>query len=625
VNVGNSVGVHNRTLEVLVDQELNLERKPYLLAGNGPEDLVMAENERYSLSSPYKKMDISNFFSDTISIINPELYPIINYVNVGEFAGEHLLDNKLYVANSDSGTVSVIDGNTNIKTKDIKVGENPSVLEIYNLGNKLYVANSDSGTVSVIDTTTDKVIKNITVGGWPGDILSLSNERLYLANSDTDNVSVIDTTTDKVIKNITVGHSQAIFAPSMINEKLYVASSDSSGLLSVINTKTYEVKDIVVIDYIYDLAILNGKLYVASIESNNVSVIDTTTDKVIKNITVGSGSVDLETDYLSDKLYVANLNSGTVSVIDTTTDKVIKNIEFNKSIDQMYLWEDTLYVLGYNEIYVVDTLVNKLVAGVIINTEPENSGTIKCLDDLSVPLKEYLYIHSDVECVAIPNKGFEFVSWNENLNSNITKTIKVSQSNNYFLKPFFNLFGLSSADPSAELNVTQFGNFTANFRELPPTIPSEYWIPLYGIIASTIVGWSIPSIIGWTKLKSDVKKLNHYHKKIKSLYDDGNLDENDLRSLDDLKNKITDEYAKGKINELHYNNLKSEISLLYDKIFRKKLESRISTSDIKTTKEYLNEMKHRIEITYSEGKINELHYNILNKIVQEQLDEANNI
>lgn len=59
--------------------------------------------------------------------------------------------------------------------------------------------------------------------------------------------------------------------------------------------------------------------------------------------------------------------------------------------------------------------------------------------------------------------------------------------------------GYPTEDIASKLDVTEFGNFTANFKEVPPPILAEYWIPLYGVIISTVVGWSIPSIIGWTK------------------------------------------------------------------------------------------------------------------------------
>jgi len=40
-----------------------------------------------------------------------------------------------------------------------------------------------------------------------------------------------------------------------------------------------------------------------------------------------------------------------------------------------------------------------------------------------------------------------------------------------------------------------------------------------------------------------------------------------------LKIDITDAYSKGKINEIHYNNLKNEISILYAKIFQKSIDA----------------------------------------------------
>ena len=96
---------------------------------------------------------------------------------------------------------------------------------------------------------------------------------------------------------------------------------------------------------------------------------------------------------------------------------------------------------------------------------------------------------------------------------------------------------------------------------------------LYGIIVSTIVGLSIPSIISSVRAKKDVRKLDYYHTRIKVLYDDGRIDEYDIENLDILKIDITDAYSKGKLNEKYYENLKTEVSVLYDKIFRKSIDS----------------------------------------------------
>ena len=188
--------------------------------------------------------------------------------------------------------------------------------------------------------------------------------------------------------------------------------------------------------------------------------------------------------------------------------------------------------------------------------------------------------------------------------------IKVSPSASP-LDSIADFLGIKSDEPEATLNIIEFGSFTANFKALPPPISSEYLIPLYGIIITTIVGWSIPSIIGWIRAKADAGRLNNFHKKIKSLYDDGKLDENDIEALDRLRGKILDAYSKGKVNDKHYESLKSEISLLYEKIFRKRIDSLNYASNKEIIEKQLDKIKNNLENAYSEGKISELHYNLL--------------
>ena len=75
-----------------------------------------------------------------------------------------------------------------------------------------------------------------------------------------------------------------------------------------------------------------------------------------------------------------------------------------------------------------------------------------------------------------------------------------------------------SEEPKATMKVSTFDNFTANFKELPPPIPSEYWATLFGFVLITGVGvWLIPSIVRWTRTRADIKKSNQYHQRIKAL------------------------------------------------------------------------------------------------------------
>jgi len=131
-----------------------------------------------------------------------------------------------------------------------------------------------------------------------------------------------------------------------------------------------------------------------------------------------------------------------------------------------------------------------------------------------------------------------------------------------FLDPILDILHIKQDKPEAILNITKFGSFTANFEELPPPISPDLWIPLYGIVVSTIVGLSIPSIISWIRSKKDARKSDYYHNRIKVLYDDGKLDEDDIKDLDKLKMDIIDVYSKGKLNEKYYENLKTEVNTI---------------------------------------------------------------
>ena len=65
------------------------------------------------------------------------------------------ITNKIYVANDDSGTVSVIDSNSGVKVKNIGVGAAPTSVAVDISHNKIYVANRDSNSISVIDGNND--------------------------------------------------------------------------------------------------------------------------------------------------------------------------------------------------------------------------------------------------------------------------------------------------------------------------------------------------------------------------------------------------------------------------------------------------------------------------------------
>src|ERR1041384_8377806 len=148
----------------------------------------------------------------------------------------------IYVTNSGSNTISVIDGKTNKVVATIPVGTSPHGVVALDspVGgfSTIYVTNSGSNTISVIDGKTNKVVATIPVGTSPHDIIGSMLGKLYVTNSGSDNVSVIDGKTNKVVATIPVGTSPHRVA--LCRSKTYVTNSGSDNV-SVIDGKTNKV------------------------------------------------------------------------------------------------------------------------------------------------------------------------------------------------------------------------------------------------------------------------------------------------------------------------------------------------------------------------------------------------
>jgi YVTN family beta-propeller protein len=303
----------------------------------------------------------------------------------------------------------------------------------------------------------------------------------------------------------------------------------------------------------------------------------------VDTIPVGNGPDGIGVDNERNTVYVSNFGDGTVSVID---------------ID-----------------------ANKVVSRVMFNVEPFNSGHIECYKEkLLAPQGQQFYIYVGSECTAKPNPGFEFVSWEQNLDGNSSQLIKVASSPS-FLDTVLDFFHIKPDKPEATLNITKFGSFTANFRTLPPPIPGEYLATLFTVIVTAFVGsWLTPTVIQWRKARKQGKKLDHYHSEIKLLRIDGKLDTNDIEKLDSLRNNITDEYTRGKINKEQFDKLEKDITIRYNEIFTTEINSIDVMTGVDKVK-HLDEIMKGIEDANDKGKINKEQYTDLKKKVSIQYKE----
>lgn len=99
---------------------------------------------------------------------------------------------RVYIANSDLGTVSVLNANTYALIDTINVGAEPHGVAVNPAGTRVLVVNNADGTVSVISTATNNVIKTLDVGFLPNEVaISPDGTRAYVTNAGSDTVTVI--------------------------------------------------------------------------------------------------------------------------------------------------------------------------------------------------------------------------------------------------------------------------------------------------------------------------------------------------------------------------------------------------------------------------------------------------
>lgn len=285
--------------------------------------------------------------------------PVGGAIGVGERPVDLVVDwvgNRVYVANSGDGTVSVIDTATNQLVGTIEVGGQPMAVVVESPAQRAYVADAASGTVAIIDTAAQTVTGSIAVGLEPsGMVVDEVTRRLYVANAGEDTVSVVDTRRDVVIATVAVGQRPVALAldsaaglvlvatieddrPSQIDVASNVASPIPAGDVTsdvVVDSRanrtvwafpgTSEValvgQDTIAIPVgkgPSSLAVDTGadRLFVANTLDDTVTTIATSAEVVLATVAVGDGPTAVAVDTDTHRLFVANTNDDSVSVID---------------------------------------------------------------------------------------------------------------------------------------------------------------------------------------------------------------------------------------------------------------------------------------------------------------------
>jgi YVTN family beta-propeller protein len=273
--------------------------------------------------------------ANSVTVINGLTNNVIAtiYVGLGPSGVAYNPENgHVYVANSVSNTVSIIDDETNkVMTtvplpQDTPIGIVPKGFAFDPINGDIYIG-TNGPSVYVLDGSTNQLTSKIPLGGCPVAVaFDPANGNVYAANKCQNSVSVINGTTNQVVGNpIPVGREPMGIVFNDNNTDIYVTDRGFDAV-SVINGKTNQVVGNPIIVRHCPAGITvnpnTGWIYVTSACSSpgTVSVINGKTNQVVGNpIPVGESPYGITFDNGTGKLFVTNMSPfmprGTVSVI----------------------------------------------------------------------------------------------------------------------------------------------------------------------------------------------------------------------------------------------------------------------------------------------------------------------
>lgn len=168
--------------------------------------------------------------NDKVVVVNLSDGTVVNSYTVGDYpvgVAVHS-DGRLYVSNSDSNSVSVID--TSGTVTDIALADSPGVASVSADGAHVYVPLAD-GTIAVINTSNNSVTSTINFAARSVTFAGNDSSKIYAIGGQK--VAVIDAATGAVLDTVTTDGVPVSVAVSDDGTRAYVTTLLDSALVVV--------------------------------------------------------------------------------------------------------------------------------------------------------------------------------------------------------------------------------------------------------------------------------------------------------------------------------------------------------------------------------------------------------
>ncbi len=305
---------------------------------------------------------------------------------------------KVYIANEEGGSISVIDLQDSLKNTSIDIRDNAGeILMAHNVqvapnGKSVWVTAvpMDSNGINqlvVIDPNTGTIQKHIQLGKdshLAHVVLDKESKYAFVTAKESNQVIEVDASTYQVLRKFELGAGHSPHGLRYSNGKLYVANMGSKSM-SVISIFTGKITDIPLEGMVVQTAVTQDEKYIfASLyDTKEVIRYDLQSEQItrIPLPTEAQGPIQLYATPDSKLLYVADQGelmerpvSNKVFVIDIANAKVIRTIQAGNKSHGVVVSEDgkTVYVTNSldNTVSIIDVATQKVTGTVPVGKSP---------------------------------------------------------------------------------------------------------------------------------------------------------------------------------------------------------------------------------------------------------------
>ncbi len=278
---------------------------------------------------------------------------------------------RVYVPNSDAGTLTVIDPATFEVVDRFRVGQIPHhVTPSWDL-TELYVNNTGSNTLTVIDPRTAKPVRQIEVDDPYNLYFTPDGTKAIVVAERLKRLDFRHPKTWELIKSVSIPWAGADHLDFSADGKYLMVSTEFTGKVAKVDVERMELVGAAEVGSLpIDVKVSpdGSVFFVTNQGRHGVSIVDPESMTEIGFLPTGRGAHGLNYSRDTKTLYVSNRLAGTISLIDVASRTVRDTWNVGSSPDMIQINPegDQLWVSGryHGNVLVVDTATGKVIKSI---------------------------------------------------------------------------------------------------------------------------------------------------------------------------------------------------------------------------------------------------------------------